>query len=106
MTPTRRNSTENCAPCASERAVFKSGAVTRTMANLVAGFILLEFSERQRRDIFVAPNPVVTQAPSGAAYSDDAAPDGAWKSGGAQFHKDFAPTALRNDQVTASTALI
>lgn len=91
---------------ASERAVFKSGAVTRTTANLVAGFILLDFSERQRRDIFVAPNPVVTQAPSGAAYSDDAAPDGAWKSGGVRYYKDFAPTALTNDQMTAITSLL
>jgi hypothetical protein len=31
---------------------------------------MLELSERQRRDIFVAPNPVVTQAPSGAASSE------------------------------------
>jgi hypothetical protein len=68
---------------ASARAVFKSGAVTRTAANFVAGFIVLEFSKRQRRDIFVAPNPVVTQAPSGAASSEYAAPDGAWEFNGA-----------------------
>jgi hypothetical protein len=55
-----------------------------------------EFPKRQRRDIFVVQNPIVTQAPSGATYSDDAAPDGAWKSGGVRYYKDSAPTALAN----------
>jgi hypothetical protein len=60
----------------------------------VAGFILPKFLKRQRRDIFVVQNPIATQAPSGATYSDDTAPDGAWEFNGARFYKDFAPTAL------------
>jgi hypothetical protein len=48
--------------------------VTRTTANVVADFIVSEFSERRRRGIFAAPNPVVTQAPSGVASSEYAAP--------------------------------
>jgi len=68
--------------------------VIKTTANFVAGFILPKFLERQRRGIFVTPNPVVTQAPSGAASSEYIAPDGAWEFNGAWFYKDFAPTAL------------
>jgi hypothetical protein len=51
--------------------------VTKTTANFAADFILLEFLKRQRRGIFVAPNPVVTQAPLGAASSEYVAPNGA-----------------------------
>jgi hypothetical protein len=60
----------------------------------VAGFILPKFLKRQRRNIFVAPNPVVRQAPSGAKSSEYIAPDGAWEFNGAWFYKDFAPAAL------------
>jgi hypothetical protein len=77
----------------------------------VASFILLEFLERQRRGIFVAPNPVVTQAPSGAASSEYIAPDGAWEFYDVRFYKDSAPTALaivarafKSGAVTKTTA--
>jgi len=65
-----------------------------------ARFIVLEFSKRQRRDIFVVQNPVVTQAPSGVASSEYVAPDGAWEFNGAWFYKDFASTALRSQSGT------
>ena len=62
-------------------------------------FCEVSFSKkRQRRDIFVDSNPVLKQAPPGAAYSDDVTPDGA-KIFADEFYKDSAPTALANGKI-------
>jgi hypothetical protein len=63
------------------------------MVNGAADFIC-EIVKARRRDIFVAPNPVGTQAPSEAAAAGYAAPDEAWEFNGVRFYNDFAPTAL------------
>ena len=45
---------------------------------LLAGGVC-PLSERRRRGIFVAPKTKPTSSPSGATYSEDFAPDGAWE---------------------------
>ncbi len=53
------------------------------------------FPSSVRSDIYVAPRQQDSQAPSGATYSDDVAPDGALCPTGSACYNHAAPAALR-----------
>jgi hypothetical protein len=50
--------------------------------------------QRRRRGIIVEPASEMNQAPSGAASSDDFAPDGASHFGNGVFYNDASPDGL------------
>jgi hypothetical protein len=61
--------------------------------------------QRCRRGIVVERRPQNDKAPSGAAYSEDVAPDGAFKFFPMGFYKDVAPMALQNSIHAVSKVL-